>query len=66
MIPLPPNKIHAIWKAISELEFDTSFGNFNGMDVHDKELKRRTLESMQMHVIAQDYDDHPLLNEKLP
>lgn len=66
MIPLPPDKIYNMWLAIKDLEFDTSYGGFHGMIVQDKDLRKRTLESMQNQVIAMDYDDHELLRERLP
>lgn len=65
MIPLPPPKIHAIWNAIKDLEYDTSYGNFYGMTVHDQELKQRTLFSMKAQVRAQGYENHPLLAEEV-
>lgn len=45
MIPLPPLDILKIWQAIKLFQFDTTQGAFVGMDVRDKDLKKRMLES---------------------
>ena len=47
MIPLPPAKIHAIWKALKPFDFDTTYGGFPGQNVTRKDLKRQVLESMK-------------------
>lgn len=48
MIPLPPPKIHGIWKAIRPFEFDTTYGAFPGQDVTRPDLKKQVLESMKI------------------
>lgn len=48
MIPLPPNKIHGIWKALKPFEFDTTYGGFLGQNVTRKDLKKQVLESMKI------------------
>ena len=65
MIPLRPDVIHEMWKAIKSYSFDTTHGAFAGMDVRDQDLKGRLLESMKIQVRAQGWDDHPLLVEEL-
>lgn len=65
MIPLPPEQVHAMWHAVKDLDFDTSYGGFHGMVVHDKDLKKRTLESMKIQIRAEGYDSHTLLNEQV-
>ena len=45
MIPLPPPEILKMWQAIKSFDFDTTQGAFVGMDVRDKDLKKRMLES---------------------
>ena len=45
MIPLPPPEILKMWQAIKSFDFDTTHGAFVGMDVRDKDLKKRMLES---------------------
>ena len=65
MIPLSPSVIHEMWKTIKPYEFDTTHGAFSGMDLRDKDLKGRVLESMKIQVRAEGWNDHPLLDEKL-
>lgn len=48
MIPLPPHKIHGIWKALKPFEFDTTFGGFPGQNVTRSDLKKQVLESMKI------------------
>ena len=62
MIPLPPNEILKIWKAIEPFDFDTTHGAFVGMDVRDGELKRRMLESMQIQTRGEGWDEHEILD----
>ena len=61
MIPLPPDEILKIWKAIRPFDFDTTHGAFLGMDVRDRDLKRRMLESMQIQVRGEGWKRHELL-----
>lgn len=63
MIPLPSDEILKIWKAIKPFEFDTTHGAFNGMDVRDKDLKARMLESMKIQVKGEGYAKHEILDE---
>ena len=63
MIPLPPDDIMRIWRAIRPFEFDTTHGAFVGMDVRDKELKRRMLESMKIQVRGEGWESHEILEE---
>ena len=62
MIPLPPDEILNIWKAIEPFDFDTTHGAFLGMDVRDEGLKKRMLESMQIQVRGGGWRQHALLN----
>jgi hypothetical protein len=48
MIPLPPPKIHGIWKALKPYDFDTTYGGFAGQNVSRPELKAQVLESMKV------------------
>ena len=65
MIPLPPDEIFQIWQAVKPFEFDTTHGAFNGMDVRDKDLRARMLESMKIQVKAEGWKEHRLLDEKV-
>lgn len=48
MIPLPPSKVHGIWKAIKPFDFDTTYGGFAGQNVSRLDLKAQVLESMKV------------------
>ena len=63
MIPLPPDDIMRIWRAIRPFRFDTTHGAFVGMDVRDKELKGRMLESMKIQVRGEGWESHEILEE---
>ena len=63
MIPLPPSDIMKMWQAIKPFGFDTTYGAFVGMDVRDKELKRRMLESMKIQVRGEGWEKHEILEE---
>lgn len=63
MIPLPPDEILKVWRAIEPYEFDTTHGAFVGMDVRDKNLKKRMLESMKIQVRGEGWERHVILDE---
>lgn len=63
MIPLPPDEIYNIWRAIKPFHFDTTYGAFEHMDVKDEGLKGRMLESMKIQVRAMGWKEHPILSE---
>lgn len=65
MIPLPPSEIQKAWEAVKDYEFDTTFGAFKGMDVRDKNVKSRVLQSMQIQIKAEGHPHHPLLSETI-
>jgi hypothetical protein len=48
VIPLPPHKVHGIWKAIKPFDFDTTYGAFQGQNVSRPDLKKQVLESMKI------------------
>ena len=48
MIPLSPEKIHGIWKALKPFAFDTTFGGFMGQNITRPDLKTQVLESMKV------------------
>lgn len=64
MIPLPLSVIQQMWQAIKNYDFGTTHGGFVGMDVRDKNLKGRLLESMKIQARAEGWDDHAFLEEK--
>ena len=47
MIPLPPAKIHGIWRAFKPFEFEETYGGFPGQNVRREGLKKSVLDSMK-------------------
>lgn len=73
-IPLAPDEVFAIWKAIRGFEWEATYGAFVGMDVRDqggevngegRRCKERVLESMKIVVRAMGWREHALLVEKV-
>jgi hypothetical protein len=64
-IPLPPQKIEAIWNAVKPWHFTSTYGLMKTMNVHDPNLKQRVLESAKIQIKAEGYFDHQLLNENI-
>jgi hypothetical protein len=62
MIPLNPDAILGIWRAIQGYEFEVTYGAFVGMDVRGKDVKGRVLESMKIQVSNEGYARHELLD----
>lgn len=50
MIPLAPDKIHGIWKALKPFDFTESYGGFMGQNNKRPDLKKQLLESMKIFV----------------
>lgn len=65
MIPLPPQKIHGIWKALKPFEFDTSYGGFPGQNVSRPDLKAQVLESMKIFLRTAGHEKAEIHNETL-
>lgn len=71
MIPMSPDAIHGIWKALKDprFHFDTTMGAFVNMDVKSKgphdNVKGRILESMKITVRAMVGEGHAIMNETL-
>jgi len=63
MIPLPPSKIHGIWKALKSFSFEATYGGFSGQDVRSLDVKQRVLESMKIQIRGQGHEDHEILQE---
>ncbi|KAF4212317.1 hypothetical protein CNMCM5878_001420 [Aspergillus fumigatiaffinis] len=40
-IPLPPDDVHGIWKAIEDIDFEDTHGAFTGQDARGNNVKRR-------------------------
>ena len=73
-IPLHPDEILKIWNDVKNLEFDTCFGAFEGMDIYtmdsEKErgtggVKGRLLESCKIYVGAMGWKEHEMLKRTL-
>ncbi|KAH6638237.1 hypothetical protein C7974DRAFT_451534 [Boeremia exigua] len=63
MIPLPPSKIHGIWKALKPYEFDATFGGFMGQNVARTDLKKQVLDSMKTFVRVGGHENAELFEE---
>jgi hypothetical protein len=51
MIPLSPDAVWGIWKAVKGFEFWSTYGGFPGQDIRGEgDLRRRVLQSMQIWV----------------
>ena len=66
MVPLPPDEILKIWRALRPYEFRTTHGAFKGMDVRDVNVKRRVLESAKIFIRQEGHQTHQLLAEEWP
>ena len=64
-IPLPPNKIEAIWEAVKPWDFTSTYGLKKGWNLHDAQLKQRVLESAKIQIRAEGHMDHRMLSEEL-
>ena len=65
MIPLPPDAVLEIWRALERWEFVESYGLMVGMDVRDARLKERVLESMKIQVGWEGWGAHELMRIEL-
>ncbi|KAK4498773.1 hypothetical protein PRZ48_009283 [Zasmidium cellare] len=65
MIPLPPSELHKMWKAMQPFDFESTHGAFTGLDVRDKNIKARVLESMKIQARNEGWEDVAILKEKL-
>jgi hypothetical protein len=70
-IPLSPDSVHQIWRAIKPFDFHTTYGLMGEMTVvrqkegHRMELKERVLESAKIATRAMGYREHAVLEERL-
>lgn len=65
VIPLPPAKIHGIWKAIKPFEFDATYGAFPGQNVTRPDLKKQVLESMKIFCKVGGHENAAVYEETL-
>ncbi|OAL07548.1 hypothetical protein IQ06DRAFT_289256 [Phaeosphaeriaceae sp. SRC1lsM3a] len=65
LIPLPPPKIHGIWKAIKPFDFDTTYGAFQGQNVARPDLKEQVLESMKIFCKVGGHENAAVYEETL-
>jgi hypothetical protein len=65
VIPLPPAKVHGIWKAIKPFDFDTTFGGFPGQNVTRPDLKNQVLESMKIFLKVGGHENAMVYEEKV-
>ncbi|CAD0024683.1 unnamed protein product, partial [Aureobasidium pullulans] len=64
MIPLPPDTILEMWKAIKPYDFTATHGLFPGWDISDENVKKSVLDSMKIQVRNQGFASHALLDEE--
>lgn len=55
--------IEKMWIVLKPWKFTSTYGAFKHMNVHDKDAKKRVLESMKIQVKHMGYSGHALLNE---
>ena len=65
MIPLGPEEVMAIWKALRGFEWTATHGLFVGFDVRGQDVKGRLLESMQNQVRRMGWTEHAILRERV-
>lgn len=63
-IPLTPDDVHGIWRAVSGLDFDDAHSAFAGRDARGG-AKKRLLESAQLFVKAMGHADHAIHQETI-
>ncbi|KAJ9138228.1 Metallo-beta-lactamase superfamily protein [Pleurostoma richardsiae] len=59
MIPLPPDEVYGIWKAVADLDFEDTHGAFWTRDTRGRS-KERVLESAKLVVRFMGYPDHAI------
>jgi hypothetical protein len=64
MIPLPPDTIHDMWKAVKPYDFTVTHGLSPGWVIRDENVKHSVLESMKIQVRSQGFAEHALLEEE--
>lgn len=65
MVPLPPHKIHGIWKALKPFEFDSTYGGFPGQNLTRPDLKKQVLESMKIFLRMAGHEKAGVFEETL-
>jgi hypothetical protein len=65
MIPLDPEALLGIWKAVEPFDFETTYGGFPGQDVRRKDAKKLMLESAQNWTRKAGWKDIEILGVKL-
>ncbi|KAH7123752.1 beta-lactamase-like protein [Dendryphion nanum] len=65
MIPLPPQKVLAIWKALKPFNFTATYGGFMGQNNKRPDLKEQLLESMKIFVTIGGHENAAVLQESL-
>jgi hypothetical protein len=62
-IPLPPDEVHGIWKAVADLDFEDTHGAFLTRDTRGNS-KERVLQSAQLFIRFIGYPEHVIHSEK--
>ncbi len=58
-IPLPPDEVYGIWKAVEDLDFEDTHGAFFGRDTRGAS-KQRVLDSAKLFIDFMGYSAHPI------
>ena len=65
MIPLPPSKVHGIWKSLKGFEFESTYGGFMGQNVTRPDLKAQVLESAKIFLKRAGHENAAIYEETL-
>ncbi|KAH9873839.1 hypothetical protein IAQ61_004466 [Plenodomus lingam] len=65
MIPLPPAKVHGIWKALEPFDFDSTYGGFPGQNLTRPNLKEQVLESMKIFLRRGGHENLEIFGESV-
>ncbi|KAG8623741.1 hypothetical protein KVT40_008717 [Elsinoe batatas] len=64
MVPLGPEEVGRVWRAVKGVEFEATHGLMMGMDVRDAEVKRWVLRDAKRQVRRMGAEGHWLLEER--
>lgn len=63
MIPMSPDAVLGIWRAVKPYQFDVTYDAFRDYTIRSPEVKRRLLDSMQIHTRTVGILEHAILEE---
>ncbi|PNS20441.1 DNA polymerase epsilon catalytic subunit A [Sphaceloma murrayae] len=65
MVPLGPDDVWAIWKAVRDRDFGVTHGLMMGMDVEHADVKKWVLEGAKRQVRRMGWEGHEILEESV-